>query len=112
MPSETTARAQAFVAEHLPQARGLGQTLGELVDQPEEFVNGAHHHGTGAIETIWHRGERGAACRQLRIRGQQTGAVPVVPLSLFCGRAGSGAGVVGRVPPGVDSAGLLSGCVT
>lgn len=38
MPSETTLRAQAFVAERLPQARGLGEMLAELVDQPEEFV--------------------------------------------------------------------------
>ena len=27
-----------LVAERLPQARGLGEALGELVDQPEEFV--------------------------------------------------------------------------
>ncbi|MEP7359979.1 MAG: DNA alkylation repair protein [Chloroflexota bacterium] len=33
-----TARAQALVAERLPQARGLGQALAELTDQPEEFV--------------------------------------------------------------------------
>lgn len=38
MPSEVTARAQAFVAEHLPEARGLGETLADLIDQPEEFV--------------------------------------------------------------------------
>ncbi len=36
--SAVTARAQALVAERLPAARGLGETLGELVDQPEEFV--------------------------------------------------------------------------
>jgi 3-methyladenine DNA glycosylase AlkD len=36
--SAVTARAQALVAERLPVARGLGETLGELVDQPEEFV--------------------------------------------------------------------------
>ncbi|HUP82810.1 MAG TPA: DNA alkylation repair protein [Candidatus Limnocylindria bacterium] len=36
--SAVTQRAQALVAERLPQARGLGETLGELVDQPEEFV--------------------------------------------------------------------------
>lgn len=38
MTSEITKRAQALVAERLPVARGLGETLGELVDQPEEFV--------------------------------------------------------------------------
>jgi 3-methyladenine DNA glycosylase AlkD len=31
-------RAQAFVAERLHAARGLGEALGELIDQPEEFV--------------------------------------------------------------------------
>jgi len=41
LTSSTTSRAQALVAERLPQARGLGETLGELVDQPEEFVLGA-----------------------------------------------------------------------
>ena len=38
MPSQVTARARAFVAEHLPEARGLGQTLAELIDEPDEFV--------------------------------------------------------------------------
>ena len=38
MTSETSLRAQALVAERLPQARGLGEALGELTDQPEEFV--------------------------------------------------------------------------
>lgn len=38
MTSEVTQRAQAFVAERLPQARGLGTTLADLIDQPEEFV--------------------------------------------------------------------------
>jgi 3-methyladenine DNA glycosylase AlkD len=38
LTSDTTLRAQALVAERLPAARGLGETLGELVDQPEEFV--------------------------------------------------------------------------
>jgi 3-methyladenine DNA glycosylase AlkD len=38
LTSETTVRAQALVAERLPTARGLGESLGELVDQPEEFV--------------------------------------------------------------------------
>src|SRR3954454_2198854 len=36
--SEVTARAQALVAERLPQARGLGDSLAELIDSPEEFV--------------------------------------------------------------------------
>jgi 3-methyladenine DNA glycosylase AlkD len=38
LTSEVTLRAQALVAERLPRARGLGETLAELVDQPEEFV--------------------------------------------------------------------------
>lgn len=39
MPSEVTLRAQAFVAERLPEARGLGIALGDLIDEPEEFLN-------------------------------------------------------------------------
>lgn len=38
MPSEVTLRARAFVAERLPEARGLGQSLADLIDEPEEFV--------------------------------------------------------------------------
>jgi 3-methyladenine DNA glycosylase AlkD len=38
VPSDVTARAQAFVAERLPEARGLGATLAELIDEPDEFV--------------------------------------------------------------------------
>ena len=38
MTSDISLRAQALVAERLPAARGLGEALGELVDQPEEFV--------------------------------------------------------------------------
>jgi 3-methyladenine DNA glycosylase AlkD len=38
VPSEVTARAQAFVAERLPDARGLGSALAELIDEPDEFV--------------------------------------------------------------------------
>ncbi len=38
MTSDATRRAQAFVAEHLPEARGLGQSLVELIDDPEAFV--------------------------------------------------------------------------
>lgn len=38
MSSEVTLRAQAFVAERLPEARGLGVSLADLIDQPEEFV--------------------------------------------------------------------------
>lgn len=38
MTSEVTARAQAFVAEHTAQARGLGTALAELIDYPDEFV--------------------------------------------------------------------------
>ena len=39
MTSEITRRAQAFVAERLPEARGLGLALAELIDEPEEFVS-------------------------------------------------------------------------
>lgn len=38
MPSDVTVRAQAFVAERLPEARGLGRSLADLIDEPEEFV--------------------------------------------------------------------------
>jgi len=38
VPSEVTARAQALVAERLPEAQALGQTLVELIDEPDEFV--------------------------------------------------------------------------
>ena len=38
MTSEVTARARAFVEEHLPEARGLGEALAELIDDPEAFV--------------------------------------------------------------------------
>ncbi len=36
--SEVTARAQALVAERLPQARGLGDSLADVIDYPEEFA--------------------------------------------------------------------------
>jgi 3-methyladenine DNA glycosylase AlkD len=38
LTSEVTKRARVFVAEHLDEARGLGQTLADLIDEPEEFV--------------------------------------------------------------------------
>jgi len=38
LPSEVTRRAQAFVAERLTEARGLGESLADLIDEPEEFV--------------------------------------------------------------------------
>jgi 3-methyladenine DNA glycosylase AlkD len=38
LPSATTDRANAFVAERLPEARGLGQALAELIADPEQFV--------------------------------------------------------------------------
>jgi 3-methyladenine DNA glycosylase AlkD len=38
LTSEVSRRARALVAERLPEARGLGETLGDLTDQPEEFV--------------------------------------------------------------------------
>lgn len=38
MTSEVSQRARAFVAERLPEARGLGQALAELIDEPDEFA--------------------------------------------------------------------------
>lgn len=38
MTSDATRRAEALVAERLPEARGLGVALAELIDEPEEFV--------------------------------------------------------------------------
>jgi len=38
LTSEVARRAQAFVTERLPEARGLGLALAELIDEPEEFV--------------------------------------------------------------------------
>jgi 3-methyladenine DNA glycosylase AlkD len=38
LTSEATARANAFVEEHLPQARALGVALAELTEEPESFV--------------------------------------------------------------------------
>ena len=38
MTSEVTKRAQAFVAERLPDARGLGTALADLIDEPDDFV--------------------------------------------------------------------------
>ncbi|CAN5731392.1 hypothetical protein BH23CHL7_BH23CHL7_02650 [soil metagenome] len=43
-----TQRAQAFVAERLPEARGLGQALAELIDDPEAFV-AILHEGFGRL---------------------------------------------------------------
>jgi len=39
LPSDVTARAQALVAERLPLARGLGESLEDLIAYPEEFVS-------------------------------------------------------------------------
>lgn len=39
LTSDVTRRAQAFVAERLPEARGLGLALTDLIDEPEEFVS-------------------------------------------------------------------------
>ncbi|HVM29962.1 MAG TPA: DNA alkylation repair protein [Candidatus Limnocylindrales bacterium] len=39
MTSEATRRAEAFVAERLVEARGLGQSLADLIDDPEAFVD-------------------------------------------------------------------------
>jgi 3-methyladenine DNA glycosylase AlkD len=38
LTSEATLRARALVAERLPEARGLGQALAELIDEPDAFV--------------------------------------------------------------------------
>ena len=38
MTSEVTARARAFVAQRLPESRGLGLALAELIDDPEAFT--------------------------------------------------------------------------
>ena len=38
MPSDVTARARAFVADHAVEAQGLGQALTQLIDEPDEFV--------------------------------------------------------------------------
>ena len=38
MPTAITERANAFVAEHMPEAQGLGRTLAELVEEPDDFV--------------------------------------------------------------------------
>jgi 3-methyladenine DNA glycosylase AlkD len=38
LTSSVTERGKALVAERLPAARDLGEALGELTDQPEEFV--------------------------------------------------------------------------
>jgi 3-methyladenine DNA glycosylase AlkD len=38
LPSEVTLRARALVADRLPEARGLGLALAELIDEPEDFV--------------------------------------------------------------------------
>ena len=48
MPSDATARAQAFVLERLPEARGVGESLAELINYPEEFV-AALRNGLGQL---------------------------------------------------------------
>jgi 3-methyladenine DNA glycosylase AlkD len=39
LTSDVSRRAQAFVAERLPEARGLGHALADLIDDPESFVH-------------------------------------------------------------------------
>ncbi|MEJ7753989.1 MAG: hypothetical protein WKF38_02295, partial [Candidatus Limnocylindrales bacterium] len=39
MTSDVSARAQAWVDERLPEARGLGEQLAELIDDPEAFLS-------------------------------------------------------------------------
>jgi 3-methyladenine DNA glycosylase AlkD len=57
VPSDVSKRAQALVAERLPAARGLGESLGELVDQPEEFVAAARE-GLTALADEPYRAEQ------------------------------------------------------
>jgi hypothetical protein len=38
LTSETSRQARELVAQRLPEARGLGQALAELIDDPESFV--------------------------------------------------------------------------
>ncbi len=38
MPSATTQRANAFVAERIAEAQGLGRNLADLIEEPEDFV--------------------------------------------------------------------------
>jgi 3-methyladenine DNA glycosylase AlkD len=38
LTSDVSRRAQAFVAERLPEARGLGHALADLIDDPEAFT--------------------------------------------------------------------------
>jgi 3-methyladenine DNA glycosylase AlkD len=38
LPSAITKRAAAFVAEHTAEAQGLGRSLADLVEEPEDFV--------------------------------------------------------------------------
>ncbi len=53
MTSEVSKRAQALVAERLPQARVLGEALGELTDQPEEFVRVAREGLTALADEAY-----------------------------------------------------------
>lgn len=55
MASEVTARAQALVAERLPQARGLGESLAELIDYPEEFVPALRDGLNGLADQAYQR---------------------------------------------------------
>lgn len=56
--SEVTARAQALVAERLPQARGLGDSLAELIDYPEEFVPALRDGLIGLADEAYQREQR------------------------------------------------------
>ncbi|MBA2255104.1 MAG: DNA alkylation repair protein [Chloroflexi bacterium] len=38
MTSSVTERAEAFVGSHLPEARGLGTVLADLLDEPDQFI--------------------------------------------------------------------------
>lgn len=51
--SGVSERAQALVAERLPAATGLGEALGELIDEPEEFVKVAREGLTGLADDAY-----------------------------------------------------------
>ena len=57
MTSEVTQRARALVEERLPQARGLGQALAELIDDPEQFC-AALRDGLTALADDAYAGEQ------------------------------------------------------
>src|SRR5687768_14937359 len=57
VPSEATARANAFVAERLPQATDLGQRLGELTNDPAAYASELHAGLTGLADPEYAEGQ-------------------------------------------------------